>query len=115
MRPANFPLIGLAQLAGLIHKSVHLFSFIKESHSLTTKKQLLNVTASDYWHDHYVFDEATNFKEKNTGMQMINNILINTVVPIVSGGGLFLQRRNEQKQGTAVAGTNSCRIKHHYQ
>ena len=89
MRPANFPSIRLAQLAGLIHKSVHLFSVIKESRSLKEIKQLLNVTANDYWHYHYIFDEATSFKEKNTGTQMINNILINTIIPIVFAYGLF--------------------------
>ena len=89
MRPANFPSIRLAQLAMLINQSVNLFSIIKESKSLKEIKSLLNVTANDYWHYHYVFDESTAFKEKNTGTQMINNILINTIVPIVFAYGLF--------------------------
>ena len=89
MRPANFPSIRLAQLAMLINQSVNLFSIIKESKSLKEIKGLLNVTANDYWHYHYVFDESTAFKEKNTGAQMINNILINTIVPIIFAYGLF--------------------------
>lgn len=88
MRPANFPSVRLAQLAMLINQSVSLFSVIKESHSLKEIKQLLNVTANDYWHYHYVFDETTSFKEKNIGTQMINNILINTIIPIVFSYGL---------------------------
>ena len=89
MRPANFPSIRLAQLAMLINQSINLFSIIKESKSLKEIKGLLNVTANDYWHYHYVFDESTAFKEKNTGAQMINNILINTIVPIIFAYGLF--------------------------
>ena len=89
MRPANFPSVRLAQLAMLINQSVNLFSIIKESKSLKEIKGLLNVTANDYWHYHYVFDESTAFKEKNTGAQMINNILINTIVPIIFAYGLF--------------------------
>ena len=89
MRPANFPSVRLAQLAMLINKSTSLFSLIKESGSLLDIKNLLNVTANDYWHYHYVFDELTSFKEKNTGTQIINNILINTIVPIVFAYGLF--------------------------
>ena len=89
MRPANFPSVRLAQLAMLINQSVNMFSVIKESKSLKEIKGLLNVTANDYWHYHYVFDEMTAFKEKNTGTQMINNILINTIVPIVFAYGLF--------------------------
>ncbi len=88
MRPANFPSIRLAQLAMLINQSTSLFSVIKESLSLKGIKKLLNVTANDYWHYHYVFDEASAFKEKNLGTQMINNILINTIIPVVFAYGL---------------------------
>ena len=89
MRPANFPSVRLAQLSMLINKSSSLFSVIKESQSLKEIKQLLNVTANDYWHYHYVFDEATAYKEKNLGTQMINSILINTIIPIVFAYGLY--------------------------
>lgn len=89
MRPANFPSVRLAQLSMLINKSSSLFSVIRESQSLKEIKQLLNVTANDYWHYHYVFDEATAYKEKNLGTQMINNILINTIIPIVFAYGLY--------------------------
>jgi hypothetical protein len=89
MRPSNFPSVRLAQLAMLIHKSIHLFSTIKESRDLKTIKELLMVTANDYWHYHYVFEEATSFKKKKLGKQMIDNILINTVVPIVFAYGHY--------------------------
>ena len=89
MRPSNFPTIRLAQLAMLIHKSLHLFSKIKESPGVKSIKELLNVTANDYWHYHYVFDEITAFKKKNLGQQMIDNILINTVVPILFAYGHY--------------------------
>lgn len=94
MRPANFPTIRLAQLAMLINKSSHLFSKIKESVSIVEVKELLDVTANDYWHYHYVFDEGSAFKKKKLGIQMINNILINTVVPVLFAYGLH---HNEQQ------------------
>ena len=94
MRPANFPTIRLAQLATLIHKSSHLFSKIIEIVSIAEIKQLLNITANDYWHYHYVFDETSAFKKKKLGEQMMNNILINTVVPILFAYGLH---HNEEK------------------
>ncbi|MBC7627562.1 DUF2851 family protein [Ferruginibacter sp.] len=89
MRPANFPSVRLAQLAMLINRSLHLFSVLREAETLKEIKDLLNVTANDYWHYHYVFDEATAFKEKHLGTQMINNILINTIIPIVFAYGLY--------------------------
>ena len=94
MRPANFPTLRLAQLAMLISNSTHLFSKIKESKSISELKKLLDVTANDYWHYHYVFDETSAFKKKKLGAQMIDNILINTVAPILFAYGLH---HNEQQ------------------
>ncbi len=89
MRPANFPTVRLAQLAMLVHTSLHLFSKIKESKTLKEIKEQLNVTANDYWHYHYVFDEASAFKEKKLGNQMIENILINTVAVMLFAYGHY--------------------------
>ncbi len=89
MRPSNFPTIRLAQLAMLVHKSLHLFSKIKESKSVKSIKELLAVTANDYWHYHYMLDEASKLKKKKLGEQMINNILINTVVPVLFAYGHY--------------------------
>ena len=100
MRPANFPTVRLAQLAILIHQSVNLFSIIKEAKTLKEIKELLNVTANDYWHYHYILDEASAFKEKRLGSQMVNNILINTIIPIVFAFGLY--HKNEMYKNKAL-------------
>jgi Protein of unknown function (DUF2851) len=89
MRPSNFPTVRLAQLAMLIHNSTHLFGQIRDTNSLKDVKALLNVTANDHWHYHYTLDEASAFKEKNLGTQMINNILINTIVPVLFAYGQY--------------------------
>lgn len=87
MRPSNFPTIRLAQLAMLVHHSHHLFSTLKEVDSLKEAKALLAITANDYWHYHYRFDEESTCKQKHIGIQMVNNILINTIVPILFAYG----------------------------
>jgi len=89
MRPANFPAVRLAQLAMLVQGSLHLFSTIKESKTVALIKTLLNVTANDYWHYHYTLDEPSAFKKKNSGSQMTDNILINTVVPVLFAYGQY--------------------------
>jgi len=94
MRPGNFPTIRLAQLAMLIHNSEHLFSKIKETDSLLDVKNWMDVTANDYWHYHYRFDEPSAFKKKNLGASMIDNILINTVCTVLFAYGHF---NDEQK------------------
>lgn len=100
MRPANFPTVRLAQLAALIQQSQHLFSIIKETGDINEIKKLLQVTANDYWHYHYMFDEQTAFKKKTLGDQMIQNILINTVVPMLYAYGY--RHNNEQIKSKAL-------------
>ena len=89
MRPANFPTIRLAQLSMLVHQSSYLFSKIKETDTIASLKHLLNVTANDYWHYHFLFDEATAFYPKQLGRQMTENIIINTVIPVLFAHGTY--------------------------
>jgi len=89
MRPGNFPTIRLAQLAALIQNSAHLFSKMKETALMKDVKSLFDVTANDYWHYHYQFGEASAFKRKNLGNAMIDNIIINTIAPVLFAYGSY--------------------------
>ena len=83
MRPANFPTVRIAQFAALIHKSVHLFSQIIETHSVKEIAPLLDVTASSYWDTHFQFDAAQEkATPKSLGTTSVQNIIINTIAPI---------------------------------
>jgi hypothetical protein len=73
----------------LVNQSSHLFSKIKETGSVTIVKELLNVTANDYWHYHYLFDEPGEYSPKQLGRQMTENIIINTVIPVLFAYGTF--------------------------
>lgn len=87
MRPSAFPTVRLAQLAMLIHSSAHLFSVIKETRSLHAVRKLFSITANDFWHYHYNFSESAKYRPKKLGEQMIDNIIINTVVPLMFAYG----------------------------
>jgi hypothetical protein len=100
MRPANFPTVRLAQLAMLINHSTHLFSKIKEAKDIAEIKSLLNITANDYWHYHYIFDEMTPYKPKKLGVQMADNIIINTIVPVLFAYGFYT--REQQWKDKAI-------------
>ena len=89
MRPGNFPTVRLAQLAMLVHESAHLFSKIKEATSVYEVKKWFDVTANDYWHYHYRFGEISSFKKKKLGASMIDNIIINTVCPVLFAYGNY--------------------------
>ena len=89
MRPVNFPSIRLAQLAMLVQTSHHLFSTIREAKTLNEIRPLLEVTANDYWHYHYRFDEVSDFMPKKLGSQMFDTLVINAVVPVLFAYGIY--------------------------
>lgn len=87
MRPSGFPTIRIAQLSMLIKQSQHLFSTIKDIRELKALKTLLYVSTSPYWNNHYVFGKESIEREKYTGDTMIDNIIINTIIPILFAYG----------------------------
>jgi hypothetical protein len=93
MRPENFPTIRLAQLAALIHHSVHLFSKIVEEPDVNKIKNWFVVEPNDFWNNHYTFSGASAYKLKRIGASMIENILINTVIPTLFAYGNFHQNQ----------------------
>src|SRR5690606_38771566 len=82
----------------LIFESEHLFSKLKAIASVKEVKKMFDLTANDYWHYHYVFDRETEFKEKNLGRQMIENIIINTVIPILFAYGLYTDENSYKEK-----------------
>ena len=93
MRPGNFPTVRIAQLAMLMHTTTSIFSQIKACERVKDLYALLQVTASDHWHTHYQPGEQAAFKKKTLGSQMIENIIINTIAPMLFAYGHL---RNEQ-------------------
>lgn len=89
MRPGNFPTLRLAQLAALVHQSSHLFSRIRENHSLQDLRDCFDVLANDYWHYHYRFGEKTVYREKRLGAAMTDSIIINTIAPLLFAYGTY--------------------------
>ena len=84
LRPANFPTIRISQFAHLICKSSNLFSKIIEMKNVVEIKRLLEVSASVYWNNHYLFDKDLGIsKEKILGKESLNLILINTIIPLI--------------------------------
>jgi hypothetical protein len=73
----------LAQLANFILKYQHTFSKIVEATKIEDVKKLFTISVSDYWQTHYTLDELSVFEEKNFGKSSIENIIINTVCPLL--------------------------------
>jgi hypothetical protein len=89
MRPPAFPTVRLAQLAMLLHSSERLFHYILETENLEQLRLLLNVTAAPFWDDHYTLEESAPPKPKHLGEQFTDNLLVNSVIPLLFAYGCW--------------------------
>ncbi|MFM2226272.1 MAG: hypothetical protein RJA07_2474 [Bacteroidota bacterium] len=100
MRPQNFPPLRLAQLAALIYEASHLFSKIIEATDLKTVIKLFETAPSNYWQSHYRLDASSTKSKKQIGNSTIENIIINTIVPILFAYAKF--KNNDDLQNKAI-------------
>jgi Protein of unknown function (DUF2851). len=108
MRPGSFPTIRLAQLAMLIQQSNHLFSQLLEKSDCKEIRNLLSVTANDYWLYHYLPDQPSPYKVKRIGSDMIDNLIINTIAPVLFAyGSQIKEEKFKEKAIRFLQETNS--------
>lgn len=84
MRPANFPTIRLAQFAALMHYRPKLFTSLI---SIENPKDIIKIISCElhtYWQEHYDFGKKRKRLQKKIGQSTFDNILINTVVPLLT-------------------------------
>jgi hypothetical protein len=84
LRPANFPTIRIAQFAATIASVKNLFSYLLEIKNFKDAEMLFSVKPSLYWQDHYNFNKKDAFKNDGIGDSSIENLIINTVCPILA-------------------------------
>ncbi|MDN4164281.1 DUF2851 family protein [Cytophagales bacterium LB-30] len=94
LRPANFPLLRIAQFAALLHKIPHLFAYCLESEPSLILKSLKEVKASPYWDTHYTLEEKSVVRVKKLGKSSIESLLINSVAPLLAA---YAQHTQEEK------------------
>ena len=95
LRPSNFPTIRISQIAYLLKNNPRIFSKIIELTDVAQIKKLFIGKASEYWEGHYQFgSKSVSKKTKNIGMNTINNLIINVVVPF-----LFVYGKDKGDQG----------------
>jgi hypothetical protein len=83
LRPVNFPTIRISQLSALLSVTGGLFSKVLEMNDLSMLKEILEVDASDYWRDHYVFGKKSRTTTRRTGRQAALVFLINAIIPVI--------------------------------
>lgn len=82
LRPPNFPTIRLAQLAALYIKFKNLFYQVIEAGSLEEFYQIFDLSASEYWDNHYNFEVSGAKRKKKLTKDFIHLLLINTIIPL---------------------------------
>jgi hypothetical protein len=87
LRPANFPTTRITQLAALLFHNKNLFSTILEARSYKGLAEILTVSQSEYWQHHYQFFSITEGRVPPMGKDSVNNIIVNTVVPLLVAFG----------------------------
>lgn len=83
MRPASFPTLRLAQLSALLFNHPYFFNEILNSFSLHQWRQQCRAIAGDYWDTHYRVDYPSQSEKKVMGMQQVDSLAINVLLPIM--------------------------------
>jgi hypothetical protein len=92
LRPQNFPTIRLAQFAGLVVNSNHLFSKLLEIKDVKGLRDMFaGVKVNPYWENHYRFGVESPPSSKNIGQASVDVLLLNTLA-------LFLFSYGKQHQ-----------------
>jgi hypothetical protein len=92
MRPTAFPEVRLAQLAMLWHQQGMFSRSWLEAEKLSDIKRTLDITANDFWHYHFTLDEASPYQPKHTGEELIQQLLINVIIPYLYAAGVHQQQ-----------------------
>ncbi len=93
LRPANFPTLRIAQLAVILVNLKNVFSTILNTTSFDQLNRLLSQPTSEYWNTHYHFGKQSEKSKKKIGKSSVENIIINTVVPVLVAYGKLHQEQ----------------------
>jgi hypothetical protein len=102
LRPANFPTIRISQLAEMLTVTGGMFSKVMEINDIRQLKELFEVTASEYWDDHYVFGKKSISCVKVTGSQATDIFLINVVIPVMFVYGRYMDKRELYEKAVSL-------------
>ncbi|MBL6447357.1 DUF2851 family protein [Fulvivirga sp. 29W222] len=90
LRPANFPMVRLAQFSSVLSQMPSLFQNLLEINSIQELKKQLKVQVSEYWQHHYQFGTYSSKKVPTLGNSSVENIAINTIVPLLVSYGKYV-------------------------
>jgi hypothetical protein len=93
MRPLNFPTLRIAQFSVLLNRQPRLFEELINTEYAGSLLEILDVAATGYWNNHYRFGLIAPEGPKHLGRQAAENIVVNTLAPVMFAYGLYTGRR----------------------
>lgn len=105
LHPGNFPTLRLSQFAAIIHRSYGLLMDLLEINDLSVYSKAFNVSASEYWKNHYRFDKPAKPGNRRLGTEAVNLLIINLVAPFLfhygkaRGDSAFIEKALETLAG----------------
>ncbi len=82
LRPSNFPTVRLSQLANLYFMHQNIFSKVIGASTLEEIYTVFDVSASEYWDNHFTFGKISKKSKKKLTRKFIDIIIINTILPL---------------------------------
>jgi hypothetical protein len=89
LHPQNFPTLRIAQLASLFTRINNIFSYILQAVDPDLIYRDFEVYQSSYWMKHYDFGVPSKKALAGLGRFSIDNLIINSMVPILVAYGRF--------------------------
>lgn len=98
MRPAGFPTLRISQFSRLIAQSSNLFSKLLDTKDVSDLRRFFDVSTSEYWNNHYRFDEINDSRPKSLGLSQVDVILINAWIPLLFEYGVMHDDQSRKDQ-----------------
>lgn len=103
MRPTGFPTVRLAQFAGLMNASEHLFSRMLHSSDLKDLKLILcKLPIHSYWKAHYHFEKQAPAFVPQLGSASIESIIINAMCLITFSYGRIMDLESYMEKAVSI-------------
>jgi hypothetical protein len=88
LRPTNFPTLRISQFGSFLKLTQGRFFRMIDSGTFNDAVAFLDISATEYWNTHYMFDKSSVFRTKILGRSSANLIIINGLVPFIFFYGL---------------------------
>lgn len=102
LHPQNFPTIRISQLAMILTRISNLFSYVIHAETMDKIYQDFQICQSSYWQYHYDFGIPSKRPVAGLGKSSIDNLVINSFVPIMISYGRFSDQEIYQEKAISI-------------